>query len=380
MGAFEFVLPDAAGLTSEARAALAEQLPYLDPSIVRAGWESDVLTVSCGPGHPDEAALRDKVVKLYEQVAASFARVQVSTVFELEGRELRPDGDPHERLRDAGELVSVGPGMFAYSGRLLETVNRCDELFLGIARRCSARELAAPALLSMEVARRTGYLRGFPHQAILASTASPGHAADRFERPSEGVGLSPFGLLSPTVCYNGFASLGALTALPVVWTGVNQCHRNEHHNVHGLERLSVFRMREIVFVAEQAEHHRARLLDETRRLVEWLGLRCRVVTATDPFFAGTLDRKRAFQSALQLKYELQAYLPYGDRWLSCASFNHHLGTMVEAFELGAPGAASLESGCVGYGLERFALALYAQFGSAPSRWPFRLESARHDPG
>ena len=31
------------------------------------------------------------------------------------------------------------------------------------------------------------------------------------------------------------------------------------------------------------------------------------------------------------------------------------------------------SGCVAFGLERFAYALYAQFGAQRSAWPFRLE-------
>jgi len=77
---------------------------------------------------------------------------------------------------------------------------------------------------------------------------------------------------------------------------------------------------------------------------------------------------------LELKYELQMDIGAGDS-ISIASFNFHERFFGEAFDLTLPNAGALFSGCVGFGLERFAFALLCQHGTNPARWPVRVLEA-----
>jgi hypothetical protein len=91
--------------------------------------------------------------------------------------------------------------------------------------------------------------------------------------------------------------------------------------------------------------------------------------ASDPFFANVDSGARAStQRLLELKYELQLDLAPDDA-VSVASFNFHDRFFGESFDLRLPGGDVPFSGCVGFGLERFAFALVCQHGIDPAGWP-----------
>jgi hypothetical protein len=88
----------------------------------------------------------------------------------------------------------------------------------------------------------------------------------------------------------------------------------------------------------------------------------------DPFFIGALESKAYFQTVFELKRELQLRLDFSGRWLAIASFNNHQQSLTRAFGISSSGE-KLESGCAGWGLERFAYTLLAHFGTDLARWP-----------
>ena len=106
--------------------------------------------------------------------------------------------------------------------------------------------------------------------------------------------------------------------------------------------------------------------------VDW-GLKFRVLTASDPFFATGSERKRVYQMAMDLKYELQVYIPHSKSWLAVASFNNHQQSLVVPYNINFNSTSPLFSGCVGYGYERLAYALYSQFGTNEIFWPEDLK-------
>lgn len=380
-------IPVSAPLGAEAKRAAVEQIYYLDPQIVAVEVHDDRVEVTAEAAEVGPAA-REAIARLLERVAASFARVETTVLHECAGRPLAsPASDPLAALVDLGQVVRVAPGAYAYTGAFRRTLEAIDRRVVGLAEACGAVEYDLPAVIDLDGMIRNGYLESFPQHvytigsiregpegvaafAAAAATGERGAVADEVRKHAE-----PRAVLGPAVCYNGFAALeGTEVAEPIVLTARNRCHRYESRNAEGIRRLQAFSMREIVFVAppDEVERRRRALLESVWGWVEEWGLTARIETASDPFFAGEADKRRAFQSAFQLKYELLAHLPYDDSWLAIGSFNIHMDKLTAAYSIRPRDGGKLFSGCVAFGLDRFALALTAQFGTAPDRWPFEL--------
>ena len=95
----------------------------------------------------------------------------------------------------------------------------------------------------------------------------------------------------------------------------------------------------------------------------------------DPFFNIDDDNetgrlKKIFQQRFGVKYELELLLPYQSRSIAAASYNLHLEYFSKAFGIRMEGEKdTVWSGCVGFGLERWALAFLAQHGPEENGWP-----------
>jgi seryl-tRNA synthetase len=144
----------------------------------------------------------------------------------------------------------------------------------------------------------------------------------------------------------------------------------------GLERLWDFAMREVVFVGEQADVVRRRdaALGAGQSLLEQLDLSYELVTAADPFFIDSYAVQAAFQRGFELKYEFLCPLAYRDRKLAIGSVNYHQDFFGRSFDI-TLAEAPCHTACVGFGLERLALAVLAQHGTDPKHWPSPLQEA-----
>ena len=134
-------------------------------------------------------------------------------------------------------------------------------------------------------------------------------------------------------------------------------------------------MRELVYFGDEASVQR-----RLNASVDWIleimrnwNVQFRLVTANDPFFLAESDRKSAYQTAFHLKRELQLYLPFADQWLAVGSFNHHQSVLAEKYGFKLQNVEKSQSGCIGFGFERFTYALYCQFGFLPTAWPVALK-------
>lgn len=369
-----------ADLGEEPRRMIQEQVSYLDEAVTDVELDGDTLRVVTS--HPVEG-LQSGVQELVDRTVRSFRRV---TQVELVSHDpaLVVDRDPEPALIARGDLVHVGHGMASFQGRLLAVMDGLDRVFAAEGHRLGGVEQRHPTTVPAASLSANGYLKSFPHHAILAAPARPGidslravgdgpdaegtYPSSAMDRPAQ--------VLAPTVCHHTFEWLRGrnVASSPTILTAVGRCHRHEGAATDGLRRLQTFTMREIVVVAgaDEVTDIRQGLIDHAVGLTREWGLRARVVTASDPFFASTEDRKRAYQSMMKLKYELQLWLPYAGEWLACASFNHHQSSLVDVYDITDADERVLHSGCVGYGLERWALAINAQHGTDDARWPTSL--------
>jgi seryl-tRNA synthetase len=136
-------------------------------------------------------------------------------------------------------------------------------------------------------------------------------------------------------------------------------------------RMQIFRMREFVRIGtpEQALNHRNEWLRRAEEMLRAVGLDVQPVIANDPFFGRGGRVMAATQREQELKYELVAPIASKESPTAVASCNYHLDHFGIAFDIRTHDGAVAHSGCVGFGLERVALALFEKHGFEPAQWP-----------
>ncbi|SDG52912.1 aminoacyl--tRNA ligase-related protein [Roseospirillum parvum] len=372
----------------EVRKSILEQLPYVCPEYSNASFEGPGLKVWLKDGAaPDHATIEQTIRDYVETVLKSFRRVKPDIFHQNAGDLTAASTEPLDHLLATGQMRELAPGSFLLRGTLRQAIEGLDARFRDYAVGRGAREESYPTTLPTSSFVENGYLTSFPHHALfVAAVHESKESIDELvahvrPRPQElDESHAKFGphaeMLAPTVCYHTFEGLrdDQLDQLPMEITARNPCHRFESRNIRGLERLRTFTMREIVFFGTQADCERIRqeIMGDFIAWFDAWGVTYRVISASDPFFATSASGKRAYQGAMRLKFEAQCLLPHLDKWLSVASFNLHQQTLVGAYDIGSNTPDPLASGCVGYGYERMAYALFAQFGDDPAKWPGEL--------
>ncbi|GAB2795831.1 class-II aminoacyl-tRNA synthetase family protein [Streptomyces daliensis] len=291
-----------------------------------------------------------------------------------------------EALARAG-LTWHASGQAALSGPLLRLAEDCDRAFLRLAAIWGAEEERHPAALPAESAERAGYLRAFPHHAVLATGLRPDeHSLNRFV---DGPGVDASGrvvgaelapperVLTPSACYHLYVRhQGARLERALYLTTRNTCFRNEG-SYAPLRRMSSFTMREIVCVGTGRET--ASFLERGRAVVDRFGALVQVPLrwrrATDPVFRPGRDPRGVFQRVQPVKREAL----YGgddgdgDGGLALASANRHHDHFGTAFGI-TRGDRPAHSACTAFGVERWLLAVVDRHGTDPASWP-QLEDA-----
>jgi len=236
----------------------------------------------------------------------------------------------------SGSEAVLGPHMSAL-------VDWVDSRVVELAIKARAHELPVPSLIERSILERAGYFESFPRSTV---------------EQSEG-GCQP-----PAVCYHCYAKLAA-TSLPEpgIWTCIARCRRNEGKEESG--RLQAFTMREIVFVGSAAwvREQRQQWMDSIIAFAQSLHLVVQLDAATDSFFAGGEARgRKLLQQIKGLKFELRAQMDGEGRPLAISSFNLHETFFSRRFGFRLEDGKDAYSGCVAFGLERWALALAVTLG------------------
>jgi seryl-tRNA synthetase len=138
----------------------------------------------------------------------------------------------------------------------------------------------------------------------------------------------------------------------------------------------MFRQREYVYVgdADQCRVHRDLWLERSHRMFRDVELPVDAIVANDPFFGRTGRMLAASQREQALKFELVVPITSIDRPTACASCNYHQDAFGRAYDIRNARGAVAHSACVGFGLERIALALFKHHGFDVEVWPARVRS------
>ena len=252
-------------------------------------------------------------------------------------------------------------------------------------REAGVEVLRFPPVMSRRNLEKSGYLHSFPHLlgAVCCLHGEEAEVRAAVERPETAGGwvasLAATDLvLSPAACYPVYplaAARGPVPANGLTFDVACDCFR--HEPSLNLDRMQSFRMREYVFIGapEQVTAFRARWLERAQGIVRQLGLTHSLAGASDPFFGRVGKMMAVSQIEQELKLELLIPVRSAEQPTACMSFNCHRDHFGATWGLRSEDGAVAHTGCVAFGIDRLALALFARHGLETRKWPRTVREA-----
>jgi seryl-tRNA synthetase len=284
-------------------------------------------------------------------------------------------------------LEAMMPALFRPMG--VDGVYARTALFEGIVERLASlisrhREpamevLRFPPVMSADQLEKSGYLKSFPHllgcvSALHGTEAEIREAVARSEAGGDWrTSLAPADLvLSPAACYPVYPL--AAKSGPVPEGGLRfdvacDCFRREPSR--DLDRLQSFRMREYVVIGspDDVTRFRESWMARAQHLADELGLEHRIAPASDPFFGRTGQVMAISQLQQALKFELLIPVRSAAEPTACMSFNYHRDHFGTIWGIRGVAGEVAHTGCVAFGMDRLAVALFAAHGVDLGAWP-----------
>lgn len=291
-----------------------------------------------------------------------------------------------DRLFDAGLLMSSGvDGLYGRSGTFEEVIDRFEDAVTRMAQDDGAIRIHFPPGMPRRNLEKAGYLKSFPQLAGCVHSFM-GNERDHAEL----LGLLDAGedwtvkqevtevALTPAACYPLYPAVSARGPLPeggALYDLKSYCFR--HEPSQDPARMQLFRMREFVCMGapERVRAFRETWLDRGEALIRSLGLPCEVDVANDPFFGRTGKMLANNQRDQSLKFELLIPVSSDEKPTACLSFNYHQDHFGTLWDVKQNDGSVAHTACVGFGLERTALALFRHHGTDVAAWPADVRKA-----
>jgi len=280
-------------------------------------------------------------------------------------------------LFDAGLLIPSGvPGVYGRSAVFESVIERFDRYITRQGAHDAPTQVRFPPVMSRVDFERSGYLKNMPQLAGTIHSFEGDQAAhaglirklESGDDYSQGQVMTDL-VLTPAGCYPLYPTLrGNHGPRGRVMDVFSYCFR--HEPAVDPARMQMFRMREFVRIGDPqtVTRWRADWLDRGTQMMQALGLEVHVALANDPFFGRTGRMLAANQREQELKYELVVPITSSDAPTAVLSFNYHQELFGSLYEIAVEGRTA-HTGCVGFGMERVALALLKTHGLDPDRWP-----------
>jgi seryl-tRNA synthetase len=277
-----------------------------------------------------------------------------------------------------GLLVATGVrGVFGYNEEFEDTVSRVDRRVTALGQADRPETMRFPPTINRTVIEQSGYLESFPHFAGAVRCFEGDERAHRTllrsvdQKEDWSGAFAPTDVvLTPAACYPVYPAMaGTLPDEGRVVDVMSYCFRHEPSDDPA--RMQTFRMHEHVRLADRgkvAAWHDA-WLTRTQDFASDLGLDAWTVTASDPFFGRAGQLLAANQRDQRLKLEIVAPIASASWPTAIISLNCHQDHFGRSFGIHTADGSPAHTACVGFGLERVALALYSRHGFCRSTWP-----------
>lgn len=285
-----------------------------------------------------------------------------------------------DRLFESGLLIDTGvDGLYGRSGEFEDVIAAFERLIDRTGGGDGAEAIRFPPGMNRAYFEKSGYMKSFPQLAgtvhsfcgndhdhlSLLQCMEEGKDWTREQKATD-IALTPAACypLYPTIAKRGPISMkGGLYDLQ------SYCFRHEPSKDPARQQL--FRMREYVCMGTEAHvtEFRQSWMDRGVEMMKSVGLDVEIDVANDPFFgrAGRLLANN--QRDQNLKFELLIPVTSQANKTACMSFNYHQDAFGSKWGLNLEDGSVAHTACVGFGLERIALALFAKHGLDTKLWP-----------
>jgi seryl-tRNA synthetase len=275
-------------------------------------------------------------------------------------------------------------GVYARTGVYEAVVNGLADL-ISRQREPDTEVLRFPPVMSRMHIERHGYLKSFPNLLGCVCGLHGGEqdiraAAERYYKGEDWTAsLVPNDLvLTPAACYPVYPIVAARGPVPskgLIFDVAADCFRREPSK--DIDRLQSFRMREYVCIgtATQIVAFRERWMVRAKAIADRLNVPYTVEQASDPFFGRTGQMMAIAQFEQSLKFELLIPVRSAEQPTACMSFNYHLDHFGTTWGLADEAGNVCHTGCVAFGMDRLAVALFAIHGLKTEAWPAGVKSA-----
>jgi len=269
-------------------------------------------------------------------------------------------------------------GVYA-RGETYEQVVQALTSLISRHRPPASEMLRFPPVMSRRQLEKSGYLMSFPNLLGCVSCLHGGETEIRgaVERFQDGgswtASLAAADLvLTPAACYPVYpivAARGPVPSTGLFFDVAADCFRREPSR--DIDRLQSFRMREFVCIGapEKILAFRETWMRRASGLAHDLRLPHRLEVASDPFFGRGGQIMAMSQVEQTLKFELVIPVKSQTALTACMSFNYHQDHFGETWKLRTPNGATVHTGCVAFGMDRLAVALFATHGVELADWP-----------
>jgi seryl-tRNA synthetase len=281
-------------------------------------------------------------------------------------------------------LPSGIDGVYARTGAFEAVIDGLAAL-ISRHREPGTEVLRFPPVMSRRQLERSGYLKSFPHflGCVCCMNGAEAEIRDAVDSAEAGQdwthALSAADLvLTPAACYPVYplvASRGDVPAAGLKFDVAGDCFRREPSR--DLDRLQSFRMREYVCIGtpEQIDDFRRRWIKRAQDIAGQLGLTCNVEQASDAFFGRGGKLMAMSQIEQALKFELLVPVRSASEPTACMSFNNHRDHFGSVWNLRNALGQVVHTGCVAFGMDRLALALFVRYGVDLPQWPDAVRKA-----
>jgi seryl-tRNA synthetase len=278
----------------------------------------------------------------------------------------------------AGLLIPLGVrGVYGRGADFEHVIERFDALVSKEGGKLDPEVMRFPPIFSRANYEKIDHINNFPDLMGSLHTFTGGdkeHRAmlEKFQQKddwSRDLSASQV-MMTPAICYPLYPT--ATGTLPEGGRRVDlQGYAFRHEPSDDPARMQIFRMHEFVRLGtpDQALEHRNFWLEKGAEVFRSVGLAVEPVIANDPFFGRGGKVQKAIQREQNLKYEFVIPICSAEKPTAIGSCNYHLDHFGVAFDIKTHDGEVAHSACVGFGLERVALALFKTHGFQLAKWP-----------
>lgn len=277
-------------------------------------------------------------------------------------------------------VISFGNGQIGFDEKGKFLLEWFDNVFSCFAKKNGAIEKLYPVMLPLEEYSMTGYIRKSPQYAIFCSSVN--ESLGVLERTDNAVHnkevrkeiKEPEYALSPSACFHTYIEYrNKELEHDTLVTFRQNVFRNEGRlNYDETGRLCDYLVREIVMIGSQEYclKTRAMVMEYSVNLLKELGMKGDISLASDSFVVPKMQRYRKIQQIDKSKYEMHLFTDVSKK-ISTASFNLHGKSFTDPFNISVRNEDTVTA-CIGFGLQRFVVSFFCQFGYQEKNWPERI--------